>query len=89
MLLTVETKNSVYEIDTDAKQIRRVNGVNPPTSSQEADLLWKPYTWLIGPELGQSMLYSYYQGPPTKAVQTSVVTAITKIPNAIKADVWS
>lgn len=34
---------SVYEVNTDSKQIRRLNGINDPTLRQGADGQWRDY----------------------------------------------
>jgi hypothetical protein len=41
-----ETLNSTYEVDREGKRIRRVSGVNPPTSNQGTDGEWKDYLYL-------------------------------------------
>lgn len=39
----IETLNSTYEIDYDANRIRRVKGVNPPTSHFAPDGEWHEF----------------------------------------------
>lgn len=41
--MTFKTRNSTYEMNPDAKKIRRVAGVNPPTNRQGADGVWQSY----------------------------------------------
>lgn len=53
------TLNSVYEIDREAKRVRRVSGDNPPTRHFDPDGEWKSYMttsefaggiWFIWPD---------------------------------------
>ena len=43
---TFHTQNSTYEVDRPRKLIRRIEGVNQPTSNQGHDGDWQPYQLL-------------------------------------------
>lgn len=44
MTTRIETENSTYEIDWDGKRVRRVTGVNEPTTNFGADNVWRELT---------------------------------------------
>jgi hypothetical protein len=39
------TRNSIYEVDEDARRIRRICGANPPAGGMPADGVWRFYSW--------------------------------------------
>lgn len=47
MTRTLNTLNSIYEIDEDGKRIRRVSGKNDPTGHFQPDGEWKPYVKIL------------------------------------------
>lgn len=47
MTRTLKTQNSTYEIDEDAKRIRRLQGVNEPTQYFGEDGVWQEYDELV------------------------------------------
>lgn len=53
-----KTLNSTYEVDAEAKQIRRTAGVNPPTQHQGSDGVWSSYESLTqNPHGGLSIVW--------------------------------
>lgn len=67
------TLNSTYEVDVANKRVRRLCGVNEPTSSQGSDGEWKSYESCYGIEVGRSATFIWYG---LKGISTSVITAI-------------
>lgn len=45
------SSGSEYELDEEAKQIRRLSGVKQPTERQGPDNVWRDYEAIHGPEL--------------------------------------
>ena len=45
----VTTLNSIYQVDVDAKKVRKLTGLHPPTrnQSQTDDDGWRPYDTLV------------------------------------------
>jgi hypothetical protein len=43
MSAVVYTQFSQYEVDTENKRVRRVLGINPPTSALSEDGVWRDY----------------------------------------------
>lgn len=67
MLLTTET-GSVYEVNTDSKKIRRLNGSADPTPRQGKDGDWKSYIHIYPNPIkfGEEILISWGGDlPPT------------------------
>lgn len=54
--MIIKTTSSIYEINLENKIIRRLMGVNAPTSRQEKDGEWKPFLDIFIPDVGQSFL---------------------------------
>lgn len=53
-MLRVETRSgSIYDIDLEGKQLRRLSGA--PTTVRATEE-WKPYHYLRGPEVGGSLV---------------------------------
>ena len=46
---------SVYEVNTDSKQIRRLNGVKDPTPRQGPDGQWRTYSDITPIKVGSSV----------------------------------
>ena len=67
------TRNSTYEIDRSAKQIRRLRGANPPTETIASDLAWRPYQEVIRLEVGRGAIIAWNDD---KALHISTVLAI-------------
>ena len=51
-----KTENSLYELDTKHKRIRRVHGAYPPTPRQRRDGEWEPYYEISPVEQGAAPL---------------------------------
>lgn len=62
------TQNSTYEIDTNAKRIRRLYGLNAPRSYQSSDGDWQTYEWVLGVREECRALIHFAEG---KAITTS------------------
>ena len=54
-MITVTTRNSVYELNIEDSLIRRVSGVNDPTPYQGLDGLWQEAT-VDAVVIGRSMV---------------------------------
>lgn len=54
----VRTDNSTYEIDQEARLVRRVSGLREPSPRQGQDGVWQAYTF-AHIELGQPMVIDY------------------------------
>jgi len=46
---------SVYEVNTDSKQIRRLNGANDPTPRQGKDGQWRTYSEITPVKVGSGV----------------------------------
>lgn len=56
----IETANSTYELDVDAKRVRRVKGVNQPTGNFGKDGMWHELEqWQ---ELKSGMIFLFKDG---------------------------
>lgn len=66
---TFRTLNSTYEVDRENKLIRRLAGINPPTSNQGEDGNWQPYQRLWMQPTGCVLIVF----DPTRATLTSRV----------------
>ena len=77
--LITET-GSVYELKSDEKLIRRVQGAAPPTPRQGANGDWKPYE-SIAYRIGVSIFIIWsYDGPIARSTRTSTLISIEEIP---------
>lgn len=72
-LIVIETQNSTYEIDTNAKLARRVRGVNEPTPNLGEDGKWHLYVSVSLATVGDSLVIEWGKG---KATITSAVKLI-------------
>lgn len=68
------TRNSVYEVDRSKKLWRRVKGLNDPLESQGTDGEWKPYEFIVGPNVGSSCIIAYMGG--VRGFETSTVLSV-------------
>lgn len=84
----VTVTESVYEVDQEAKRIRRLSSSHDPTLRQGADGDWKPYKNLSGLEINQSVtiLWGYTDQPTelTASVPESCLLAKQTITSAVK-----
>lgn len=76
----VQTMNSVYEVDRDAKRIRRLTSNHQPTDRQSPDGEWDEFEDLKGFQEGQTMMIVWeYTGSQAKATRTSPVQSIEPV----------
>lgn len=65
MIVVFETKSgSRYEVDAEAKKIRRVSGVKPPQPRQGSDGQWMPYLAISEIETGRVLVVSWPDSVP-------------------------
>lgn len=74
MTTLVRTLNSLYEIDKENNQIRRLNGINNPTPRQGNDGEYRKYDCIADMLVGNSMVVIWQDG--TKYTMTSVIQEI-------------
>ena len=56
-MLRVRTESgSVYDVDLEGRQIRRVHGRHGPTDAQPQDGIWRRFAGIEGPEPGRAMV---------------------------------
>jgi hypothetical protein len=82
MIFTTRS-GSVYDVDTDTKQIRRLSGLHAPQARQGKDGEWRPYEAISKIEVGYHVCIAWPEGTPlhegsppwaTPSTITSVVT---------------
>lgn len=68
---------SVYEVNTDSKQIRRLNGVKDPTPRQGQDGQWRAYDEIFPdpPKVGSSLVIKWGQETALMAETQEIVKA--------------
>ena len=71
---TVETLNSVYEVDAESSRVRRVRGQNDPCNYIGEDGLWQPYQRII--DLGDRLVFVGEN--PTRGFVTSTIVSDTE-----------
>lgn len=57
--MIVETQNSIYEIDEQDRQVRRLEGFTVPTARFGANGAWRPYAHLSPLEVGKRMVITW------------------------------
>lgn len=77
----IRTKNSVYELDEAAKQVRRLNGLNDPTPCFGADGQWRPYADAYNVEVGQHATFVW--PGLTRCTHTSQIQAVEWQPHEL------
>ena len=84
MIFQTESQ-SVYEVNTDSKQIRRLNGLHDPLPRQGKDGEWKSY-WAISPiKLNQPVVIAWNDSvpdpnkPDAHKFQSTVTSLVVKI----------
>lgn len=70
------TENSTYEMDTEARLIRRIIGVNPPTPRQGPDGYWRPYRAVSPLYVGYRVFITYADMAVGKGTITSPVVEV-------------
>ena len=70
-MLTVNTENSIYEIDEDNRLIRRVSGLSSPTPRQGKDGEWKEYVSIEPFEGGMLICWGTNPNGTAKCTWTS------------------
>ena len=84
----IHTRNSVYEVDTQNKRVRRMSGKDNPTPRQGADGAWRAYASIFPdpPTVGSELLIMWepattplLEGSPEGAVPTTITSPITQI----------
>ena len=73
---------SVYEVNTDSKQIRRLNGVKDPTPRQGPDGQWRAYSDITPVKVGNSVAIFWDQ---ETALLAETEEALKSMPGAIAA----
>jgi len=74
-----KTENSTYEVDEDAKKIRRLYGAGDPTNRQGKDAEWREFSKISSVTIGDPVLIIWEvssDGMALKATQTSFITSI-------------
>lgn len=71
---------SVYEVNTDSKQIRRLNGVKDPSPRLGADGQWRGYSEITPIKVGSSVAI-VWSGETALMAETE--QALKKMPGAI------
>jgi hypothetical protein len=77
MIVKTQT-GSLYEIDEDNKQVRRLHGTKQATKLQ-GDNEWKKYAFIADAEVGQSLLIIWADKAEGYAVPTTITSPITEI----------
>lgn len=76
------TMNSIYEVDTENKRIRRLNGKDDPTPRQGPDGEWKPYLELMNDvKIGDPLIIAWTQDNNTGVVKTTMTSTIVSFEN--------
>lgn len=70
MTIVFATKNSTYEVDLTAKQIRRRGGVNPPTPWQGADGIWQDFASISPLHVGERAVICWKDRPDAEVPAT-------------------
>lgn len=66
MTTLIKTRNSMYELDTENKQIRRLTGNNAPTPCQGDDNEYKTYSEIITHPVDS---FPYFMEPASSSVE--------------------
>jgi len=69
------TRNSIFEVDPEAKLVRRISGANFPLFPFTKDGVWILYTDIIGPKVYERC-WIFFADFPDAPIRTSSVTAI-------------
>jgi hypothetical protein len=81
-VLRVRTESgSVYDVDCDGKQIRRVHGRHGPADTQPQDGIWRRFIAIDGPVLGKAMVV-YWATEVAATTETSLgfrTTAVREV----------
>lgn len=56
-MTTYRTRNSVYEVDEEAKRVRRLEGGGPGGARFGEDGVWRDYDTIIHTEMGSLLIY--------------------------------
>jgi hypothetical protein len=74
-----KTRNSTYQVDETAKQIRRVEGKNPALEAQGKDGEWQDYLSVL-PYFGNTLYVQFASGRQirTSTVQSTELVALTE-----------
>jgi hypothetical protein len=71
---------SVYEVDTEAKKIRRLNGKKDPTPRQGKDGEWREYINDLSVEMGKNVWIQWADAhPPTEETQALLGLAADQV----------
>lgn len=82
----VTASGSVYEVDQEKKQVRRLNGVNDPTPRQGQDGEWRIYKSITPIAVGYVVIIVWdrattplLEGSPEDAIPTTMTSPIKEI----------
>lgn len=81
----VTETGSMYEINTETKQVRRLNGTADPTPRQGKDGEWRKYEYISKPSVGMPVLIMWgsdvklLPGSPPHATPSTVTSRVEMI----------
>jgi hypothetical protein len=70
---------SVYEIDQNERQIRRLSGAGPGTSRVGNDGVWRSFVGVSGPVVGSSVLVHWRVNPESGVLETTVTSRVEHV----------
>jgi hypothetical protein len=87
MIVTFETlSGSTYEVDEDAKQIRRLTGTRPAQPRQGRDGEWRAFEGISPIEIGRSVIIAWPRattpllaGSPDGATPATVTSLVKRV----------
>lgn len=83
----VQTESgSVYDVDTEGMQIRRVHGRHGPTDTQPQDGIWREFVGLDGPVVGRPMVVYWAPSPASGARDTNLGFRTTPVSAASEVE---
>lgn len=74
-MIRIKTRNSIYEIDTDSKLARRIDGRVDPTDRFSPGGEWKPYVNVEGAK-GTPLIFTWPDGQPELRDHTVTSTVV-------------
>ncbi len=79
----VQTESgSVYDVDREGMQIRRVHGRHGPSDTQPQDGIWRSFVGLEGPTVGLPMVVYWAPSPASGARETNLGFRTTAVREA-------
>ena len=76
-MIRYETRNSVYEIDEENKQIRRLRGVAEPTRRIGIDGEWRSYQAYVESPVGLVIVWPWVN--ENGSIPTTITSEVTKV----------